>query len=92
LANSEVRLQWDPDHNPMGEKLERKAIQLGIRGEMLTQLNEEWLTEIIDVTEFIKTQHVFAKGGFEELVVPFERVVDYRDEAIVQRIGMDILH
>ena len=91
LANSEVRLQWDPDHDPMGEKLERKAIQLGIRGEMLQRMNDEWLTEIIDVTAFVKTQHVFAKGDFEELVVPFERVVDYRDEAIVQSIGLDIL-
>ena len=35
LTASEVRLQWDPDHSPTGEKLERKAIQLGLRGEML---------------------------------------------------------
>ena len=91
LTTSQVRLQWDPDHDPLGEKLTRKAIQLGIRGEMLQQMNEEWLTEITDVTEFVKAQHVFAKGDFADLVVPFERVVDYRDEAIVRSIGLDIL-
>ena len=32
-AASDVRLQWDPDHGPHGEQLERRAIQLGLRGE-----------------------------------------------------------
>lgn len=32
LDQSEVRLQWDPDHDPAGEKLTRKAIQLGLKG------------------------------------------------------------
>jgi len=30
-----VRLQWDPDHTPTGEKEERRAIQLGLRDEVL---------------------------------------------------------
>src|SRR6185295_3805568 len=28
VNRSDVRLQWDPDHNPAGAKLERRAIQL----------------------------------------------------------------
>lgn len=35
VKNSSVRLQWDPDHDPFGRKLEGKAIQLGLRGESL---------------------------------------------------------
>jgi hypothetical protein len=35
LATSSVRLQWDPDHGPAGTKLERRAIQLGLRGPVL---------------------------------------------------------
>jgi len=30
VAQSRVRLQWDPDHNPSGAKLERRAVQLGL--------------------------------------------------------------
>jgi hypothetical protein len=37
LARSSVRLQWDPDHDPAGRPLERRAIQLGLRGEVLRQ-------------------------------------------------------
>lgn len=33
VAESEVRLQWDPDHDPAGQPLERRAIQLGASGE-----------------------------------------------------------
>jgi hypothetical protein len=32
LASSQVRLQWDPDHDPYGTRQERRAIQLGLRG------------------------------------------------------------
>ncbi len=90
LVTSKVRLQWDPDHNPRGGKLERKAIQLGIRGVTLHQLNEEWITEISDVTDFVKEQHAFAKGDFAQLNVPFERVQVYKDPAIINNLGLTI--
>src|SRR5581483_8831594 len=32
VARSCVRLQWDPDHDPSVAKVERRAIQLGLRG------------------------------------------------------------
>lgn len=38
INDSEVRLQWDPDHHPTGAKETRKAIQLGIRGSQLNAL------------------------------------------------------
>jgi hypothetical protein len=35
LSRSNVRLQWDPDHSPSGAKLQRRAVQLGMRGDTL---------------------------------------------------------
>src|SRR5450756_884561 len=32
LDTKEVRLQWDPDHDPQGQKMTRRAIQLGLKG------------------------------------------------------------
>ena len=37
VGRSDVRLQWDPDHNPSGAPVERWAIQLGLRGEVLAK-------------------------------------------------------
>src|SRR5215472_17781633 len=56
LASSEVRLQWDPDHSPQGGKLNRKAIQLGLRGNTLAAFARPELTEVIDMTQLIEAQ------------------------------------
>lgn len=32
---SSVRLQWDPDHDPTGTSEQRRAIQLGLRNEVI---------------------------------------------------------
>jgi hypothetical protein len=52
-AQSSVRLQWDPDHDPSGAKLERRAIQLGLRGPTLERYANEWIVEIEDLAEFV---------------------------------------
>ena len=37
VGKSDVRLQFDPDYNPSGAPVERRAIQLGLRGEILAK-------------------------------------------------------
>jgi len=89
LANSNVRLQWDPDHNPTGEKLTRKAIQLGLRGDIFHKFNNEWIAQIEDITDFVIEQRENAKGDFKDLEVPFERVLSFAEHTnIVNRIGL----
>ncbi len=89
LGNSNVRLQWDPDHNPTGEKLTRKAIQLGLRGDAFHKFNEEWITEIEDITNFVAEQRENAQGDFQNLKVPFERVLSFaKYPDIVKKIGL----
>lgn len=66
--------QWDPDHNPLGANLPRKAIQLGLRGEILRRYAEEEIVEIIDVTPFVQAQHVNAQGDFSQLITPEEQL------------------
>lgn len=73
-ADSDVRLQWDPDHAPDGSKLARRAIQLGLRGEALRQMAGPALLEVIDMTSFVASQrpHVFADQA--QLQTPVEEV------------------
>lgn len=37
-GKSPVRLQWDPDHSPTGAPEKRRAIQLGLRNEVVTSI------------------------------------------------------
>src|ERR1700757_5036083 len=48
--SSSVRLQWDPDDDRTGAKLERRAVQLGLRDEVLARYAREWIVEIEDVS------------------------------------------
>lgn len=75
LDKSDVRLQWDPDHDPYGNKLERRAIQLGIRRGALNTFLREQIEKIEDITEFVVNQHQHVKAKrLKELMVPVETV------------------
>jgi|GEM_PF-400673 len=78
LMVSNVRIQWDPDHNEWGGKLERKAIQIGLKGETLLKFNSEYIQRIEDITEFVELQRVQRFGSSpRQLLVPKERIVEF---------------
>lgn len=89
LSKTEVRLQWDPDHDPYGNKQERKAIQLGMKGEVLKKFCTEWIVKIEDITDFVHTAHqkVLDKN-LTDLDVPYEVIVELMDVGIEKRIGI----
>lgn len=91
LQKSEVRLQWDPDHDPKGNKLIRKAIQIGLRGETLRKFNEEFILSIEDITDFVSSEF---ENIDSELKVPFERELTLNGQnsnhgEIIKKIGAD---
>jgi Domain of unknown function (DUF4291) len=87
VGRSAVRLQWDPDHHPSGAKLERRAIQLGLRGEALEAFGRRELVEVIDLSGFVaEQQERLSSGGVSALVTPRERVYRPADPAIVARL------
>jgi hypothetical protein len=71
VATSDVRLQWDPDHDPSGAPLERRAIQLGLRGSVLRRFADEWIISIDDMSAFVASQRGRSR---KELMLPRERV------------------
>lgn len=74
VKNSSIRLQWDPDHNPYGGKLERRAIQIGIRNEEIIKYAREDILEIEDISEFVREQHQFVLAkDLDKLIIPAER-------------------
>jgi hypothetical protein len=90
VARSFVRLQWDPDHDPMGGKLERRAVQLGLRGPVLERYAREWIVSIEDVSQLVADQRAHArKGEWDQLLVPCEEPYPVTDAALVQRLGLD---
>jgi hypothetical protein len=89
VARSDVRLQWDPDHGPSGDKLERRAIQLGLRDETLRRYAREWIVGIEDVSEFVEQQRLkLASRAKAELITPREDVYPVADSAVAAKLGV----
>jgi hypothetical protein len=90
LAESPVRLQWDPDHDPQGGKQERRAIQLGLAGEVLRSYAQDWIVSIEDISGFVAEQRVHAQAsGFAKLVTPLEAVYPVITPEVGARVGIN---
>lgn len=50
LRRSDVRCQWDPDRDLLDRRLERRAIQLGLRGNTVHRYVNEWILGIENIT------------------------------------------
>lgn len=86
VARSDVRLQWDPDHDPSGAPVERRAIQLGLRGEILANYAREWILGIEDVSQFVREQSEHARSPFDRLITPKEDVYPVNDPEVAARL------
>jgi Domain of unknown function (DUF4291) len=85
VINSNVRLQWDPDHSPTGGKLERKAIQLGLRGDMLASYARDWIIWVEDISEFVREQYQNI-GDYHKLMVPSEAIYPVTDIKVAKQL------
>ena len=89
VGRSSVRLQWDPNHHPSGAKLERRAMQLGLRGEVLEAFGRRKLVEVNDLPEFVADQRArLSSSGVSALVTPRERVYRPADPEVVSLLRL----
>ena len=90
INHKDVRLQWDPDHDPFGSKLERRAIQIGMKGKILERFGKQQITAIEDITDFVKEQKVHVdKNELDNLTIPIENVYEPADQHLCKRLGID---
>ena len=87
LPKSDVRHQWDPDRTLLGEPMERRAIQIGIRGPALRQYVNEWIIGLEEVTELAKEVQRAVRENGRPCDVPVER--EYKvNGGLANRLGM----
>ncbi|XP_055861636.1 uncharacterized protein LOC106060800 [Biomphalaria glabrata] len=87
----EVRLQWDPDHDPHGEKLTRKAIQLGLKGKTLLDFATTYICAIHDITDYVHKQYqVLETRGVQDLETPLEQIYIPGDPKICELLDLDV--
>lgn len=71
-------------------QVERRAIQLGLRGETLHKFLHDWILDIHDITEFVQSQYQYVqKKELAMLKVPVEKVFVIQNDALRNCIGAD---
>jgi hypothetical protein len=89
VKNSSVRLQWDPDHDPYGAKIERRAIQIGVRDEEIINYATKDIIKIEDISEFVRTQHQHVLNNeLEKLIVPEEKPYFSNNDEVNKRLRL----
>jgi hypothetical protein len=81
VGRSDVRVQWDPDHDPHGNPVARRAVQLGLRGAILARYAKEWIRRIEDVTPIVREQHARLTTSRDRFETPSERVYPCRESS-----------
>jgi hypothetical protein len=88
LRAKEVRVQWDPDHDPHGRKQERRAIQLGMKGNILKEFAQSQILQIDDLSEIIGQQRALLENNVNELLVPKETIFIPSSDKIIFHLGI----
>jgi len=90
VKESSVRLQWDPDPDHSGRKLERKAIQIGLRNDFITSFAREDIISIHDISDFVKEQHQFVLNNDpDSLMLPEEKPLLFDDECLNRKLNLN---
>ncbi len=89
VEESEVRIQWDPDYTPGDRKLDRRALQIGLRENVLNRFaSKEAIVQIEDIRDFVAEQASYLKTP-DLLFTPSERIYPVRDPEVAARLGLD---
>lgn len=87
VKSSDVRLQWDPDHDPFGNKLERRAIQIGLRADFIRSFAKEDILLIEDISDFVKEQYAFVQSKqLDQLLTPAEKPLLFAENELNRKL------
>ena len=84
-----VLTQWDPEYDLMDCRMNRMAIQIGLRGDALKFYASDLIVEINDLTDFVREQrNRIQSRRLDEVVVPLEQVVQV-DSSLANWLGIE---
>lgn len=73
LKESEIRCQWDPERDIYGNPQDRRTIQLGLKGNMVGNYVNNWITNISEITETVyDIKEAIKLKKFKSAMLPVE--------------------
>ena len=78
VKHSEARYQWDPERDIYGNAIDRRSLQLGIRGSLVEKYINDWILKVTDITLEVKNiKESINKRLFNETMLPMEKEYNY---------------
>ena len=90
FKEAKIHIQWDPERTLRGSKLQERTIQVGISRHLIEEYNNQWISEIIDITPLVKKINSLRKVGKHKeakRLLPSEKVYPLNNE-IEKKIGI----
>ena len=73
LSKSDIRCQWDPERDIYGNPLNQRTIQLGISGSVSKSYVDDWIVQITDITDEVKSiKEAIDQKRFTNSMLPVE--------------------
>jgi len=89
LSKSDVVHQWDPERDLIGKRLDRQAIQIGIRGEVIRTYVSDYIVGVEDLTALAQEIGKISKAkGKSFPTVPIEKEYPISDE-LFRKLGCE---
>lgn len=81
VAESDIRVQWDPEKDVHGNSLPYRSIQLGLRGQAVRDYVSEWIVGINDITDYVHELNTKRKSGADiTKLLPNEQIYNVKQE------------
>ena len=81
VANSDIRVQWDPEKDVHGNSLPYRSIQLGLRGQAVRDYVSKWIVEIHDITDYVHELNEKRQSGADITeLLPKEQIYNVKQE------------
>jgi hypothetical protein len=92
VADAPVRIQWDPERDPMLEKIEGvRSIQIGLTGEAVERYVNSWIVAISDLTPLVHEMNAHPRGRLLYNHNPslLEKTYPVHNATVLKRLRME---
>ncbi len=89
--SARINVQWDPERDIYGNKLEYRSIQIGISRHLIQEFNDLWIESIEDISKLVNKIYKLKISGNTnkgKLFLPDEKIYPLSND-IQQKLGMN---
>ena len=79
VAESDIRVQWDPEKDIYGNNLPYRSIQIGLRRDAVKDYVNNWIVKIIDITDYVNELYALRNSN--------ENIDERLPKEVIYKIG-----